>query len=291
MDQKLEKLSPSYVEKIWGGKKLAVLRNLDCSGFVGETFEVNRKEIPYLIKYIHATDFLSVQVHPDDDYALKNEKESGKMECWLILDSEHKSGVYLGFKKGVQREDFYREVQAGKPLEKFLEFHEVKRGDFFFVPPGTVHSIGKGILLLEVQQSSGITYRLNDWGRKDSAGNPRELHIEKAMDVLCFGDDFNSLENFKAKRNLFQLEGFNEIIKTAFFTFFILKVLGSQSKKVHVNSFSGKISFMVLSGEGKVQLGCEIYNIASMNSYIIDIRGIDFLEINAKVEIEIVIIV
>lgn len=164
---------------------------------------VDPSEMPYLIKLIDTSDYLSVQVHPDDEFAKIHENSQGKTECWIVLGAEDGAGIYLGMKPGVTKEEFEKALVAGEKMDQFLVFHEVKKGDFFYVPAGSIHAIGSGVFLAEVQQSSGITYRVWDWNRLDDQGNSRELHIEKAMQVIEFGDEFNNQKTFKTQKNIF----------------------------------------------------------------------------------------
>ena len=138
---------------------------------------------PTLIKLIDAERELSVQVHPSDEYALKNENSFGKTEMWYILEAKEGSGVYLGFKRDVTKEEVERKIKDNT-LVDLLNFIKVKPGDCYFVKSGTVHAIGGGITLFEVQQNSALTYRLYDWGKLGMDGKPRELHIEKSLKVM-----------------------------------------------------------------------------------------------------------
>jgi mannose-6-phosphate isomerase len=204
---KVLKLTPHVEEKVWGGDRLKKIKNIQTDNPIGETWEVSTHpkgmssvaktpleevcHLNYLVKLIDTTDNLSVQVHPDDDYAKTHENDSGKTECWLILDAEPGAGIYLGFKDAVTKKEFKTALENKLPLEKFLNFVEVHPGDFFIVPAGTVHAIGSGVFLAESQQSSGITYRVWDWNRVGMDGKPRELHVDKSMDVLNFQEAFN----------------------------------------------------------------------------------------------------
>ncbi|PIP90726.1 MAG: hypothetical protein COW01_13135 [Bdellovibrionales bacterium CG12_big_fil_rev_8_21_14_0_65_38_15] len=228
----LSPLIPHAVYKPWGGSRLAKLKGINESKNdekLGETWEVSRleeglsldqnknslsyftqEELPYLVKFIDTQLPLSVQVHPHDKYAARYENSQGKTECWVILDSKEGAGIYLGFKPDVTEEDFFRDVASGADLTKYLQFHQVKAGDFFFVPAGSVHAIGADITLAEIQQSSGVTYRVWDWNRVDEQGRSRELHIEQAKAVLNFSPDGNSPEKFQLK-NIF-MTGEKEVI-------------------------------------------------------------------------------
>ena len=142
-----------------------------------------KEGFPVLIKLIDAADDLSVQVHPDDVYARLHGCKNGKHEMWHILEAEEGSRIAYGFKKDMTREKV-REAIASGTLEKYLNYVKVKKGDTFFIPAGTVHSIGKGIVLAEIQQDCNITYRIYDYDRTDKDGNKRPLHIENALEVM-----------------------------------------------------------------------------------------------------------
>jgi len=140
---------------------------------------------PTLIKLINADGDLSVQVHPDDEYALKNENSLGKTEMWYIVDAKEGAGIYFGFNKDTSKEEVEQRIKDNTLIE-ILNFIPVKAGDCYFIQSGTVHAIGKGITLFEVQQNSNITYRLYDWGKVDKNGKPRTLHIKQSLDVLNY---------------------------------------------------------------------------------------------------------
>ena len=137
---------------------------------------------PVLIKLIDAYDNLSVQVHPDDDYARRVENEFGKTEMWYVLDAADGAELIYGFKEAITKEAFREAIENGTLLDR-LNRVKVKKGDRFFIEAGTVHAIGKGALIAEIQQNSNCTYRVYDYGRVGKDGKPRELHIEKAVDV------------------------------------------------------------------------------------------------------------
>lgn len=173
---------------------LSVINSLG-SKIVGTYLE--NRAYPLLIKFIDSKEKLSVQVHPSDQYALINEKSSGKNEMWYIISSEPDSYIYYGLKKGTTKSTLKKAIQEGT-IEKHLNKMYVYPGDAIYISAGTVHAIGGGILLAEIQQNSDITYRIFDYNRKDNSGNPlRELHIEKALDVIDFGKtEYKKLEGF-----------------------------------------------------------------------------------------------
>lgn len=137
---------------------------------------------PVLIKLIDACDNLSVQVHPDNEYAQRVEGEYGKTEMWYIVDCDEGASLIYGFKEEISKEDFRKAIETNTLLDK-VNSVPVKKGDVFFINSGTLHAIGRGILIAEIQQNSNTTYRVYDYGRVGADGKPRELHIEKALDV------------------------------------------------------------------------------------------------------------
>ncbi len=217
------KLQPAFKEALWGGTKLRDLYGMDCDyDVIAESWQMSAhpagqsivssgrhkglafgdyletvgksvlgwkcaplRNFPMLIKFIDARDNLSVQVHPDDDYALEYEDEYGKNEMWYVVDSDPGSGLYVGFNRDVTREEVRQRI-ADNTIMEVMNFFPTKPGDVYFIPAGTVHAIGAGNLICEIQQSSNSTYRLYDYGRVDKLGNPRQLHLEKALDVLGY---------------------------------------------------------------------------------------------------------
>ena len=150
----------------------------------------NEPVFPLLTKILDANDWLSVQVHPDDHYAMEHEGELGKTECWYVIAADEGAEIIYGH-SAQSREELRQQIEK-KEWEKLLTKVPVKAGDFFYVPSGTMHAIGSGILILETQQSSDTTYRVYDFDRKDAQGNLRELHLEKSIDVLNIGAPANS---------------------------------------------------------------------------------------------------
>lgn len=215
------RLEPAFKDYLWGGTKLREVYHKKCDyDQIAESWELSAhpagqsmiaegkykgmrfdkyvrcmdkkylgwkcqayEEFPVLIKFIDAKDRLSIQVHPDDAYALAVEGEYGKNEMWYIMECEEGASLYCGFRREVTKNEVRRAVQEQKLLELLQEV-PVQRGDTVFIPAGTVHAIGAGILVCEIQQNSNSTYRLYDYGRRDKYGNERELHLDKAMEVL-----------------------------------------------------------------------------------------------------------
>lgn len=165
---------------------------------------INPKIQNLLIKLIDSDQSLSIQVHPSDEYALKYENSLGKTEMWIILDAKEGSYINLGFNQDVKKEEFPKLIKDDSILS-YLNKIYVKPSDIYLIKPGTIHAIGEGITLLEIQESSKLTYRVYDFNRKDKNGNKRELHVSKAMDVLNFSK--LNIQNLNRK----------EVIKTNYF--------------------------------------------------------------------------
>ena len=159
-------IAPAYYEKVWG--RLRDGRRLG---------EIWFQAPPLLLKFIFTSEKLSVQVHPGDAYARQQENSAGKTECWYVMEAEPGARVAVGFRRDLSCEEIRERVRA-RTIEQELNWLEMHPGDFIFVPAGTVHAIGPGLTLCEVQEFSDVTYRLYDYGR------PRELHLEKALEVI-----------------------------------------------------------------------------------------------------------
>ena len=216
------------------------------------------EQFPLLIKFIDAKKDLSIQVHPSDEYALKYEGQYGKTEVWYIMDCQPGAFIYYGFKESISKEEFARRIQD-KTLLEVLNKVEVKKGDVFFIEPGTIHAIGSGILLAEIQQNSNVTYRVYDYGRIGADGKERELHIDKAKDVTkCipprsnydFGSHLVSCDYFTVDK--FVLDG---------------KTNGKISGNVDTTSFA---SILVLSGEGTIRAGEELLEVKKGDSIFVE---------------------
>jgi mannose-6-phosphate isomerase len=170
------KLTARYVEKPWGRQQLPQIFAGAGGKRIGEVWLVGGDELPLLVKYIFTSEKLSVQVHPDDRQAKQRGLASGKAECWYILDAEPGATIGLGLRREVSKEEL-RSAALDGSMEALIDWRSVKAGDTFDVSPGTIHSIGGGISLVEFQQNADVTYRLYDFGR------PRALHLEDAIAV------------------------------------------------------------------------------------------------------------
>ena len=247
------KFKPIFKDKIWGGKRLKTLFNKDFSplpncgeswelsgvkenlsvvenGFlagnniselievymgelVGErVFEKYGTEFPLLIKLLDTDSYLSIQVHPDDVYALKNHESLGKTEMWIVLDAQPGAEIITGFNRDVTPEEYVEKLESGK-LKEILNVEMAQAGDVFYIPAGRIHAIGAGITLLEIQQTSDVTYRVYDWDRKDEEGNYRELHTQQALEVL----DFKKYDTYKTDYIL-EKDTPAELVRSPYFT-------------------------------------------------------------------------
>jgi mannose-6-phosphate isomerase len=247
------KFQPILKERLWGGKRLAEkyhktedfltpfgesweISDLDddisvvTNGFLAENdlrelletymgelvgdavFEKNGLGFPLLIKLIEAQDDLSVQVHPDDDLAQQRYQQNGKTEIWFVVHAEKNAGIYVGFNKPVEKQEYIDAVK-NKKIPSLLQYYPVNKGDLFFIPAGTVHALGKGVSVVEIQQPSDITYRIFDWNRVEASGRPRTLHLAEALEAIHFDEEkhfkIDYEEKFNSTTTLFRSEFFN----------------------------------------------------------------------------------
>ena len=214
---------------------------------------------PLLTKILDANDWLSVQVHPDDHYAMEHEGELGKTECWYVIAADEGAEIIYGHNAKSQEE--LRQQIEKKEWDKLLTKVPVKAGDFFYVPSGTMHAIGSGILILETQQSSDTTYRVYDFDRKDAKGNLRELHLEKSIDVLNIGAPANSRPvTVKADDLTSTL-----LVASDFFAVYKWEVSG----KVNIEKTAAYLLVSVLAGQGVLTVDGETYPIAKGDHFIL----------------------
>lgn len=175
------------------GNSLEELLEVYMGDLAGDAvYEKYGNEFPLLIKFIDACDRLSIQVHPDDRLASERHHAWGKTEMWYVIDAAPGALIYTGFRRRTTKEEYLEHLHARK-LEELINATPVSRGDVFFIPAGMVHSIGAGVLLAEIQQTSDITYRIYDWDRTDAAGKPREMHTSLALDAIDFSLDTPNL--------------------------------------------------------------------------------------------------
>lgn len=306
------KLAPAYKDYLWGGTRLRDIYNKKCDyDIIAESWELSAhpagnsivaggrhkgltftdyidrvgreilgwkcaplQSFPILIKLIDAKQNLSVQVHPGDDYALANENEYGKNEMWYVIDSEPGAGLYVGFNRDVSREEVSRRV-ADNTIMEILNFFPTKPGDVFFIPAGTVHAIGAGNLICEIQQSSNCTYRLYDYDRRDKFGNPRELHLNKALDVLNYyryaPEGMETVEEDPDRKK----------VTCKYFETSITDIDGSRTLQLEDDSFH---ALVCISGGGRLEIEGESMDINAGESVFIPATN-SMLNIEGKLTI------
>lgn len=217
--------------------------NPEFLGENGNKFEY----FPILIKLIDAKNDLSVQVHPDNEYAMRVEKEYGKTECWYILDCEEGAELIYGFNREISSEEFKEKIADNTFLETVNKV-KVKKGDLFFIEAGTLHAIGSGIFLAEIQQNSNTTYRVYDYGRLGADGKPRDLHVEKAIDVTkCTPPTRDT----NPEGELVIANGYNTQLLTSCDLFNVTKVTVTE-KYVDIADNKSFISILVTDGCGHI---------------------------------------
>lgn len=229
------------------GNNLEEIIEVYMGELVGEQiFEQYGLEFPLLIKYLDCNDKLSVQVHPDDALALERHGSFGKTEAWYVVDCKPGASIYLGFKDlNLTREEYIAAVAESR-LEELLNKVEVKPGDVFFIPAGTVHALGAGLEVVEVQQTSDVTYRIYDWDRVDAEGKSRELHTSLAVDAIDFESDAELLHR---EYNLAK-GGDAKVIECNYFTMTLHDVAGV--KELDRSSLDSFVVFIALNGSVRI---------------------------------------
>ena len=168
------------------GNELNELLEVYMYDLVGdEVYEKYGNEFPVLIKLIDANDWLSIQVHPDDELAARRKIGRGKTEMWYVLGTDEKAQLISGFSQKLNQQTYLRHLE-NKTLPEVMNYEHVEAGDVFFMPAGRVHALGPGVLLAEIQETSDTTYRIYDWDRVDDQGNSRDLHIDEALEAIDF---------------------------------------------------------------------------------------------------------
>lgn len=263
---KILKLKPFHSDKIWGYEKwnLSTHRNGHSAITGSDTSLIDHvgEELPIIKKIIQANDTLSVQVHPDDEFSRKYENDNGKTECWYILEAEEDSTLVCGIKDGHTKESLAEVIEKGE-IEKHLEKISVKPGDMIYIPAGTVHAIEGGLKLIEVQQSSDVTYRMYDWGRD------REVHVEKSLEVI----------DYEGKNKSGKIENFTKL-QTPYFTVEKIDVNDIYKDAVDEEEFH---SYTVINGSGRVESDNEIVELNKDETIYIP-NGVKY-KINGELEL------
>ena len=296
-------LEPVFCERIWGGRNLEKFNFSIPQGDIGEAWVIAAHDngsskiingslagltlkeayekhptlftekvydkFPLLIKILDASDNLSVQVHPEDDYAKVNENgELGKTECWYVLDAKEDAKLVYGH-SAITREEFNSRIDNAEWNELFIE-EKVKEGDFFYIPAGTLHAIGEGILIYEVQQNSDTTYRVYDYDRVDKDGNKRELHIEKTKDVTKV-----PFEKVELDQEVYEVGNIKvtQLAEERYFGVYKIEVSGEGEL---TKNDTGNL-FTVLEGQGRIKVEDIVYDIKKGDSFILTTQCSDCL--------------
>jgi mannose-6-phosphate isomerase len=284
------KFTPIFQDRIWGGKKIKTHLGLDFSplpkcaeawmlsgvegsqtvvanGFLagnelnelvevymddlvgGKIFEEHGETFPLLIKFIDAQQWLSVQVHPDDELAHRRGMPHGKTEMWYILDAEPGAQIISGFNQSINQRVYLNHLHENK-LPEILNYVEVERGDVIFMPAGRVHSLGPGVLLAEIQQTSDATYRIYDWNRVDDTGKPREMHVEQALEAIHYDLPGEAKKNLQSTVN----ETIN-LYECLYFTSNIIEL--AQPLRKDYEELDSFVIYMCLEGGMALRFGAD----------------------------------
>jgi mannose-6-phosphate isomerase len=295
-------------ERIWGGEKLKTILNKPItSSITGESWELSTvegdvsivangdykgksltelindfpnevlgtdvykrfgKQFPLLFKYLDAREDLSIQVHPNDELAKKRHNSFGKTEMWYVMQADVDARIIVGFKNDSSPEEYVAHLKD-KTLTTILDDVKVKQGDVFFLETGTVHAIGAGLVVAEIQQTSDITYRLYDFDRKDAQGNTRELHVDLALDAI----NYNKVNTFKEYTQ--EVNTSNTVVDCRYFT---TNFIPLENKKEVANSGLSFIVYMCVEGTFELEYDAVKYHYikgdtvlipAAMKSYIL----------------------
>ena len=308
-------LSPIFKERIWGGRRLKEVFDYDIpNDHTGEAWAVSAlpngankvengplagktlldlwknhgelfsadsnqtQEYPLLVKVLDANDDLSVQVHPNDAYARDAEQVPyGKTECWYVLKADQGSEIVLGH-HAQTKDELDDMIEQGK-WDELLHKEKVKPGDFFYVPSGTIHAIGKGIMILEIQQSSDITYRVYDYDRIDNEGKKRELHLERAKDVITVQNqetNFTNESNQITKENDLTIE---KLTVAEYFTVYHWHLDGEVSRQLT----EGFLQVSVINGEASIRVNEKSFPVQKGQHFIIP-HSVKTYELAGKAE-------
>lgn len=242
VQENLSVVSNGFLE----GNNLEEMIEVYMGELVGDqVYETFGLEFPLLIKFIDASDVLSIQVHPDDALAKERHNAYGKTEMWYIIQADEGSKIITGFNRKISKE-IYRENLRNKTLQDILNVEDAFAGDVFFIPAGRVHAIGAGILLTEIQQTSDITYRIYDWDRLDDSGKERELHTDLALDAI----DYNQYDQYKTPYEIVPNRS-SQVIDCDYFSTNYLKMNQPVGKDFnYIDSF---VIYICLSGSFRIE--------------------------------------
>jgi len=288
------KFHPIFKDKIWGGEKIRMVLKKDFTPLpnCGESWEISgvkdnesiikngylagknlkqiidkykdqllgnsvfskfKNDFPLLIKFIDANEDLSIQVHPNDALALKRHNSFGKTEMWYIIQADDKAELITGFNQKMDKNFYLKNFNDGTLLNT-LNKEKAYNDDVFFIPAGRIHTVGKGLLLAEIQQSSDVTYRIYDFDRKDQFGNKRELHIDQALDAI----DYNYYSDLKTNY-IDKDDTLVEIVRSKYFTTNKLLLKNAMDRDMQIlDSF---VIYICLEGKGNIKHGDEFTSI------------------------------
>lgn len=287
-------LKPVFQERIWGGTKLTefgydipydntgecwaisahpngantILNGRYKDYTLDQVWQANRalfgnddrEAFPLLTKILDAQDKLSVQVHPDDAYAKAHEGEYGKTECWYILDAEEDAEIIYGV--NAQNQETLNNMIDNREFDQLFNTVKVQKGDFYYVPAGTVHAIGKGIMILETQQSSDTTYRIYDYDRTDKNGEQRALHLEESKEVI---DLSQTSPNATPKALTRDDEQYTQLVASPFFTVEKWNV----SQQVNFKKPQDYCLVSIIEGSGEIIVDDEAYEIEKGQHFVL----------------------
>ena len=208
----------------------------------------NNKDFPLLIKFIDARDKLSIQVHPDEEYANRKHNKHGKNEMWYIMEADENAKLLIGLKKGIDKNKLKEAIENKENIENMFNYFDIKKGDAFFIPNGCIHAIMGNSLIAEIQTPSDVTYRLYDWNRVDKNGNSRELHIEDSFNVI---KDIDASQLKSKKENLLKEDNIeiNNIFSNEYFSTEEYLIKDKYVSKTNTKTFE---IILVIEGNGKI---------------------------------------
>ena len=265
------------------GKTLSYLVKEYGSKLLGTKYKEDY--FPLLIKLIDAKDKLSIQVHPDEEYANKRHNKHGKNEMWYVMDTYGDAKLLIGLKENVTKEDLKKAIDSKENIEDMFNYFDIKKGDAFYIPSGCIHAILGNVIIAEIQTPSDVTYRLYDWNRVDKNGKSRELHIEDSFNVIKNINAFSlkSSKNNKIKTNTLEI---NTVFTNDYFTTEEYIINGDYSSKTNEESFE---IIIVLEGNGTIEssvnsvdlkIGKTVLVPASLGDYTIkSSKGMKFLRV------------
>lgn len=252
---------------VFKGKSLNELINDFPEQVLGtKVFEQFGKQFPLLFKYLDAREDLSIQVHPNDELAAKRHNSFGKTEMWYVMQADDEARLIVGFKEKSSSEEYIQHLE-NKTLLSILDTKKVKKGDVFFLETGTVHAIGAGTVIAEIQQTSDITYRLYDFDRVDANGNTRELHVDLALEAINY-------DKVEAQKEYLKIENTsNEVVDCSYFTTNFIPLNGNLNVNKNQNSFT---VYMCVDGDFELILNEEKYSYKKGDTVLIPASLTDF---------------